>query len=156
MPNNELQFDLLVVDDDPRWRDIILASVDGIYSYDISNSYEETIQKIENNRYKIICVDLKILRKGTSSIANGRRLLLFLRKNYSGLPVILISGFIIGNPNKYIEEYPNIKKILIKGESDDFIEHLEDSIKDIYFSLLQDKKGVQPIEEKPENNGTFD
>ncbi|GEM_PF-3899905 len=152
MLNNEMQFDLLIVDDDPRWKDIITTSVDDIYSYDISGCYEETTQKLKDNSYKIICMDLKILRKGSSSIANGRKLLLFLRKNFPDLPIILISGFIIGNPNIYIEEYPNIKKILIKGESDDFMEHLEKSLIEIYSSI-QDKKA---IEGKSENNGKFD
>lgn len=144
--SNKLKFDLLIVDDEPRWVEIISASVDGIYSYNTSKSYEEAIQNLQNHTYKIVCMDLKILKENSSSIINGRKLLLFLRKNYHDLPIILISGFITGNPNKYIEEYPNIKKILIKGETDDFVEHLESSLIDVYTSI-QNKKN---IEEKSE------
>ncbi len=137
MPNNKTQFDLLIVDDDPIWIDLISEVAHDIYSYNISNSYEDATQMLKDKRYKIVCLNLRIKKKGSSSLANGRDLLRFLRQYYSDLPVILISGYII-NPKKYINEYYNIKELLIKSDSeriDAFIDDLKTSIDTVYLNL---------------------
>jgi len=139
MSNNKSQFDLLIVDDQQNWIDVISAAAGNIYSYNISNSYEDATQMLKDKRYKIVCLNLQIKKEGcsSSSSANGRDLLRFLRKDYSDLPVILISGYII-NPKKYISEYYNIKELLIKCDIDRvdaFIDDLKTSIDTVYLNL---------------------
>jgi len=115
-------YDLLIIEDSDNWRKLIvdICSEEG-YKCDTAMDYNEAIKKINNHKYKIICTDLNV---------NSLKMLSFLKMKYSKIPVVLItaSGNVEKNMSNIIKKYPNIKNILIKGKSDNFIKDLKHTI----------------------------
>ncbi len=127
---NSSVFDLLIIEDKEEVQDYIKDRVMENYSYDIIKSFEEAKEKLAAQQYKIICLNLEILKKNSLSKAHGRDVLILLKRKYSQLPVVLITGYPIDEDN-YPKRYPNIKKVIKK----DSIEKIQDIISELYESL---------------------
>ncbi len=128
LDNSEKQeFDLLVIDDSESWQEIIIeALLDKRYSYDIASSYKEAVEKIQANKYRIICL---------SNFHNWFKLLIMLKKDYLEIPVIMISSDPFeGNIQNIQKRYPNVKEILFKGGEPDFVSDIRKTLTNMVLS----------------------
>lgn len=94
--NAEARKSVLVVDDEP----IVCHSVRRILSrqnFSVEEAFDVDIaqQKIKNNKYDLIFLDLKMPKK------DGMDILVSIKENYPGTPVIMITGY--GTIDKAIE-----------------------------------------------------
>jgi DNA-binding NtrC family response regulator len=94
--NAEARKSVLVVDDEP----IVCHSVRRILSrqnFTVEEAFDVDIaqQKIKNNNYDLIFLDLKMPKK------DGMDILVSIKENYPGTPVIMITGY--GTIDKAIE-----------------------------------------------------
>lgn len=94
--NAEARKSVLVVDDEP----IVCHSVRRILSkqnFTVEEAFDVDVaqQKIKNNKYDLIFLDLKMPKK------DGMDVLLSIKETYPGTPVIMITGF--GSIDKAIE-----------------------------------------------------
>jgi len=122
LTNIELQeYDFLLIDDSPAWQEIVTETFYGVYSCDVASSYEDVIEKIGSQKYKVICVSIPFY-----NYHKTRQILIFLKDKYFHLPVILITT--LEEENLDIQNrYPNIKYVVIKGRKH-YIDDLEDAI----------------------------
>ncbi|GAK49189.1 hypothetical protein U14_00407 [Candidatus Moduliflexus flocculans] len=108
--------DLLVIDDQESWRDLIIELFDNIYTCDVADCYEVALEKIHTKNYRVICTNLGIERAKPDSVEKGRSLLTVLKDQFPLTPVILLTGRLVGSPEAIKERYPNIKRIIYKGQ----------------------------------------
>ncbi len=116
-------YDILIVDDDENWRDLLESAFLDIYSFHNAKNYKEAKEKLEEYTYRLICSNWNI--QGEGSGLTGRRLLRYLEKELPTIPVILITGVWVGDPLRVQRRFPNVKGFLLKGTSSNFLEDLE-------------------------------
>jgi predicted phosphodiesterase len=113
-PAAEPMFDVLIIDDEAPWRELIVETLNGLYACDMALTWEEAIEKIHACRYRLVIINWTFFK-----IAYGRKLLLILLDQCPGTPVVLMSGTYVGALLRLKERYPNVRDILIKVKDAD-------------------------------------
>ena len=112
-------FDLLIIDDRETWRKLVIeVCKDLSFSYDAASDYESAREKIHQNNYKAVCMNLKL-----KTLNKGRILLKILSERYSHIPVALMSGHFSG---ALLSRYSNVKEIIAKSPESEDEELLEE------------------------------
>ncbi len=122
-------FDILIVDDDENWRDLLEDVFLDVYTFHHAKNYKEAKKKLEENTYRLICSNWNI--QGEGSGLTGRKLLKYIEKNLPDMPIILITGVWVGNPLRVQQRFPNVKGFLLKGTTSNFLEDLETVVNEV-------------------------
>lgn len=135
-------FDILIADDDQNWRELAeeTFSIAG-YLCDFATNGQQAIKKLETEKYRLVCVNWKL-----KDYQHGRALLRRLNSQYPNIPVILTTGYPVFTAGSWDDaskkfsqdienlraRYSNLKKIIIKGNSEnggrEFIDILLDEV----------------------------
>ena len=124
-------FDILIVDDEDSWREIISETFMDIYTFDFAESFHQAKTKILENNYKIICTNWSIKgeerNSGVSPFA-GKKLISLLQNKLPNIPVILITGELVGSIGRLQKRFKNIRDVINKGANPRFVEDLEETV----------------------------
>lgn len=126
--------DILVVDDRSNWLELIIATFDGLYRCDTAANFQEALKKARSGKFRVITMNWWLPSRN-----DGRKLLEFLNANYPTTPVVLISGEFQGTLDEIDQinsRYPNVKKILIKGQTPNQESKFVEDLTKITFELL--------------------
>lgn len=118
--------DVLIVDDKDQWQDLISEALENVYSYDVASTIEEAFEKLESQRFKLVCCNLEI-----HSVVYGKKFLTALKEKHNTIPVVLVSGTIKQRVRRLQQKYPNIKDIIIKDEGEKLIENLLEAVSEL-------------------------
>ena len=88
------QFDILVVEDEPRWRDELIDSLtsDRQYTLRTARNYVEARHALESNRFKLAVLDIRLIDSDEKN-EDGLRLLADLEKMDRDTKVIIITAY---------------------------------------------------------------
>jgi len=137
-------FDILVAEDGKSWRDICKEAFDiAGYTCDFAANASDAIEKLETDKYRLVCVNLKLVDYGP-----GTALLHRLDSHFPDMPVMLVTGYFAGSlaeinerVNRLQKRYPNIKKVLLKGNPDEPVDAFVDALLEGVQDLLEYPSG---------------
>lgn len=155
LPNNNLNHleiqipDLLVIDHNDAWREIVLETFDTMYGCDIAYNYNMAVSKINSGHYKLVCLADYFVDDELNPVNYTFEILELLKDVDPKIPVILLYSGPEDEKNKRIfkERYKNIRSIISKI-SGDFIQELLDTVEHILSKdakILLEKKASEKL-----------
>ncbi len=136
MRHTEVKGNILVIDDQENWREVLSSPLGMEYVVQEAASYEEAIKLLQRQWFHLAIIDIRLVDEDPKNV-QGMELLETIRKDSDVTSTIIVTAY---------PTIETVKKALHGFKADDYI--LKHSPEDGSFKLREYRKSVQQAVEK--------